>query len=123
MTKIFTDKAPAAIGPYSQAYEHNGIVYCSGQIGIDPATGKVAEGGVRAETEQILKNIEAVLAAAGTGFEKVLKTTCFLSDMSLFGDFNEVYATKFVSLPARSCVAAKGLPKGVNVEIEVIAAV
>ena len=121
MQKIYTDKAPAAIGPYSQAYEANGVVYCSGQIAVDPATGNVVEGGIRAQTEQILKNIEAVLTAAGTGFEKVVKTTCFLSDMSLFADFNAVYATKFVSLPARSCVAVKGLPKGVDAEIEVIA--
>lgn len=123
MRKIFTENAPAAIGPYSQAYEANGVVYCSGQIGIDPKTGAVVEGGIKEQTEQVLKNIEAVLTAAGSGFEKVVKTTCFLSDMSLFADFNAIYSSKFVSLPARSCVAVKGLPKGVDVEIEVIALV
>lgn len=121
MQKIYSENAPAAIGPYSQAYEANGFVYCSGQIPVDPKTGNVVGGGIKEQTEQILKNIEAVLTAAGTGFDKVIKTTCFLSDMSLFADFNAVYATKFVSLPARSCVAVKGLPKGVDAEIEVIA--
>lgn len=123
MKKIYTENAPAAIGPYSQAYISNGTVYCSGQIGIDPKTGNVVGGGIKEQTEQVLKNIEAVLAAAGTGFDRVTKTTCFLSDMSLFADFNAVYATKFVSLPARSCVAVKGLPKGADIEIEVIAEV
>lgn len=123
MRKIYTENAPAAIGPYSQAYEANGVVYCSGQIPVDPKTGLVVEGGIKEQTEQILKNIGAVLEAAGTGFDKVIKTTCFLSDMSLFAEFNAVYATKFVSLPARSCVAVKGLPKGVDAEIEVIALV
>ena len=121
MNKIYTENAPAAIGPYSQAYAANGVLYCSGQIPVDPKTGNVVEGGIKEQTEQILRNIEAVLTAAGTGFDRVIKTTCFLSDMSLFADFNAVYATKFVSLPARSCVAVKGLPKGVDAEIEVTA--
>ena len=121
MEKITSPLAPAAIGPYSQAIAVNGVLYCSGQIPIDPKTGALVPGGIREQTAQILKNIEAVLTEAGTGFEKVIKTTCFLSDMSLFADFNAVYAEKFVSLPARSCVAVKELPKGALAEIEVTA--
>ena len=120
MKVIATDKAPGAIGPYSQAYEVNGFVYTSGQIPVDPATGEVAEG-IAAQAEQSCKNVGAILEAAGTGFDKVFKTTCFLADMADFAAFNEVYAKYFTSKPARSCVAAKALPKGVLCEIEAIA--
>ena len=120
MNVIATDKAPGAIGPYSQAYEVNGFVYTSGQIPVDPATGEVPEG-IAAQAEQSCKNVGAILEAAGTGFDKVFKTTCFLADMGDFAAFNEVYAKYFTSKPARSCVAAKALPKGVLCEIEAIA--
>ena len=120
MNVIATDKAPGAIGPYSQAYEVNGFVYTSGQIPVNPATGEVAEG-IAAQAEQSCKNVGAILEAAGTGFDKVFKTTCFLANMEDFAAFNEVYAKYFTSKPARSCVAAKELPKGVLCEIEAIA--
>ena len=120
MNVIATDKAPGAIGPYSQAYEVNGFVYTSGQIPVNPATGEVAEG-IAAQAEQSCKNVGAILEAAGTGFDKVSKTTCFLANMEDFAAFNEVYAKYFTSKPARSCVAAKALPKGVLCEIEAIA--
>ena len=120
MNVIFTENAPAAIGPYSQGYEVNGIVYTSGQIPVDPATGATPEG-IAAQAEQSCKNVAAILAAAGTGMEKVFKTTCFLADMGDFAAFNEVYAKYFVSKPARSCVAVKTLPKNVLCEIEAIA--
>ena len=120
MKVIATDKAPGAIGPYSQAYEVNGFVYTSGQIPVNPATGEVAEG-IAAQAEQSCKNVGAILEAAGTGFDKVFKTTCFLANMEDFSAFNEVYAKYFTSKPARSCVAAKALPKGVLCEIEAIA--
>ena len=120
MNVIFTEKAPAAIGPYSQGYEINGLVFTSGQIPVDPATGAVPEG-IAAQCEQSCKNVAAILEAAGTGMEKVFKTTCFLQDMGDFAAFNEVYAKYFVSKPARSCVAVKTLPKGVLCEIEAIA--
>lgn len=120
MNIIHTEKAPAAIGPYSQGYEVNGLVYTSGQIPVDPATGAIPEG-IAAQCEQSCKNVAAILAAAGTGMEKVFKTTCFLQDMGDFAAFNEVYAKHFVSKPARSCVAVKTLPKGVLCEIEAIA--
>ena len=120
MNIISTVNAPAAIGPYSQGYEVNGLVYTSGQIPVDPATGNVPEG-ITAQAEQSCKNVGAVLAAAGADFEKVFKTTCFLADMGDFAAFNEVYARYFVSKPARSCVAVKTLPKGVLCEIEAIA--
>ena len=120
MNIIHTEKAPAAIGPYSQGYEVNGLVYTSGQIPVDPATGAVPEG-IAAQCEQSCKNVAAILEAAGTGMEKVFKTTCFLQDMGDFVAFNEVYAKYFVSKPARSCVAVKTLPKGVLCEIEAIA--
>lgn len=121
MNVIDTKNAPGAIGPYSQAYEHNGLVITSGQIPVNPADGSVPEG-IAAQAEQSCKNVGAILAAAGTGFEKVLKTTCFLADMGDFAAFNEVYAKYFVSKPARSCVAVKDLPKGVLCEIEATAA-
>mgnify|MGYP002676430466 CR=1 FL=1 len=121
MNVIDTQNAPGAIGPYSQAYEHKGLVITSGQIPVNPADGSVPEG-IAAQAEQSCKNVGAILTAAGTGFEKVLKTTCFLADMGDFAAFNEVYAKYFVSKPARSCVAVKDLPKGVLCEIEAAAA-
>lgn len=120
MMKIETTKAPDAIGPYSQGFEVNGMVYTSGQIPINPEDGKIPEG-IIAQAEQSCKNVGGILEAAGIGFEKVLKTTCFLANMSDFAAFNEVYGKYFVSKPARSCVAVKELPKGVLCEIEVIA--
>ena len=120
MKEIFTDKAPAAIGPYSQRFEVNGMVYLSGQIPVNPADGSVGEG-IEAQAEQSCKNVGALLEAAGTDFSHVVKTTCFLADMADFAKFNEVYAKYFVSKPARSCVAVKDLPKGVLCEIEALA--
>ena len=121
MKKIYTDNAPAAIGPYSQAIVHGDLVLTSGQIPINPETGNVDARGITEQTEQVMKNLEAVLTAAGSSFEKAVKTTCFLSDMADFAAFNEVYAKYFTEKPARSCVAVKTLPKGVLVEVEVIA--
>lgn len=120
MQVIETKNAPGAIGPYSQGFEANGFVITSGQIPVDPATGAVPEG-IAAQAEQSCKNVGAILEAAGTGFSRVLKTTCFLADMGDFAAFNEAYAKYFVSKPARSCVAVKDLPKGVLCEIEAIA--
>ena len=121
MKVIHTEKAPAAVGPYSQAIEHNGIVYTSGQIAIDPAQGKIVAADIEGQTAQCCKNIGEVLTAAGTDFSKVIKTTCFLADISDFKSFNAVYEKYFVSKPARSCVAVKDLPAGALCEIEVIA--
>ena len=118
---ISTDKAPAAIGPYSQAIIHGDILFTSGQIPINPRSGAVEAEGITAQTEQVMQNLEAIFEAAGTSFDKAIKTTCFLSDMGDFASFNEVYAKYFTSKPARSCVAVKALPKGVLVEIEVVA--
>lgn len=120
MIVLETKNAPGAIGPYSQGFEANGFVITSGQIPVDPATGTVPEG-IAAQTEQSCKNVGAILEAAGTGFDRVIKTTCFLADMGDFAAFNEVYAKFFTSKPARSCVAVKALPKGVACEIEAIA--
>ena len=120
MNIIHTQKAPAAIGPYSQGYAVNGLVFTSGQIPVDPATGAIPEG-IAAQCEQSCKNVAAILEAAGVSMDKVFKTTCFLADMDDFAAFNEVYAQFFVSKPARSCVAVKTLPKGVLCEIEAIA--
>lgn len=120
---IHTNNAPEAIGPYSQAIVHNGILYTSGQIAINPATGAVEAETIEAQTEQVMKNLKAVLEEAGTSFENVIKTTCFLKNMSDFAVFNGIYGEYFVSKPARSCVAAKELPKDVLVEVEVIAAI
>lgn len=118
---ISTVAAPAAIGPYSQAVEKNGFLFTSGQIPIDPATGSIVDGGIKEQTEQVFKNIKALLDEAGYGFEDVLKTTVFLADMNDFSAMNEVYATKFDgTFPARSAVAVKTLPKNVLVEIETI---
>ena len=122
MKIVHTDKAPAAIGPYSQGYIVNGVFTTSGQIPVDPATGVIPEG-IAEQAEQSCKNIGALLEAAGTSFEKVYKTTCFLAEMGDFAAFNEVYAKFFISKPARSCVAVKELPKGVLCEIEAIAIV
>ena len=121
MKKITTKNAPAAIGPYSQGIISGDFVYCSGQIPVNPETGLPAEGGIEAQAEQSCKNVAAVLEAAGTGMDKVVKKTCFLADMAEFAVFNEVYAKYFVSNPARSCVAAKSLPKNVLCEVEAIA--
>ena len=120
MNVIDTKNAPGAIGPYSQAYEANGFVITSGQIPVNPADGTVPEG-IAAQAEQSCKNVAAILAAVGSDMAKVVKTTCFLADMADFAKFNEIYAKYFVSCPARSCVAAKALPKGVLCEIEAIA--
>ena len=120
MKIISTPHAPAAIGPYSQGYEAGGFVYTSGQIPVNPADGTVPEG-IEAQAHQSCKNVGAVLAAGGVSFENVFKTTCFLADMADFAAFNAVYEQYFVSKPARSCVAAKQLPKGVLCEIEAIA--
>lgn len=120
MNVLQTEKAPSAIGPYSQGYEINGILYLSGQIPVDPVTGTVPEG-IAAQAEQSCKNVAAILESAGSSLDKVFKTTCFLADMGDFAAFNEVYARYFTSKPARSCVAVKALPKGVLCEIEAIA--
>ena len=121
MKVVETAKAPGAIGPYSQGYVVNGFVYTSGQIPVDPVSGQIPEG-IAAQADQSCRNVGAILEAAGSGFDKVFKTTCFLADMADFAAFNEVYAKYFVSKPARSCVAVKTLPKGVLCEIEAIAA-
>lgn len=121
MTILETTKAPGAIGPYSQGYAVNGFVFTSGQIPVDPVSGQIPEG-IAAQADQSCRNVGAILEAAGSGFGKVIKTTCFLADMGDFAAFNEVYAKYFVSKPARSCVAVKALPKGVLCEIEAIAA-
>ena len=121
MKVISTKTAPAAIGPYSQAIVSDGLVFASGQIPVDPATGAPAGDTIDTQAEQSCKNVAAILAAAGSDMTKVVKTTCFLADMADFAKFNEIYAKYFVSCPARSCVAAKALPKGVLCEIEAIA--
>lgn len=120
---IQTDKAPAAIGPYSQALVHGNLLYASGQIPINPENGQVVEGDIKVQTLQVMKNIKAILDAAGVTFENVIKTTCFLKSMDDFVAFNEVYAEYFVGKPARSCVAVAKLPKDVLCEVEVIAIV
>ena len=118
---VYTKNAPDAIGPYSQAVKCGGLVFTSGQIAINPASGNVEAQTIEGQTEQICKNLAAVLEAAGSSIDKAVKTTCFLSDMADFAAFNEVYGRYFTSKPARSCVAAKQLPKGVLAEVEVIA--
>lgn len=120
MKVIATEKAPGAIGPYSQGFIAGGFVYTSGQIPVNPADGIVPKG-IAAQTEQSCKNVGAILEAAGSGYDKVIKTTCFLADIADFAAFNEVYAKYFTSKPARSCVAVKDLPKGVLCEIEAVA--
>ncbi len=121
MKIIHTDKAPAAVGPYSQAVEINGVVYTSGQIAIDPAVGKITAEDIAGQAEQCCKNLAAVLEAAGLNFTNVVKTTCFLAEIADFKTFNAVYEKFFVSKPARSCVAVKDLPAGALCEIELVA--
>ena len=123
LKKISTDKAPAAIGPYSQGIIANGMLFASGQIPINPATGNIEGNDIMSQAELVMKNIGALLAEAGTDYTKVVKTTCFLADMGDFASFNEVYAKYFTEKPARSCVAVKTLPKNVLCEVEVIAGV
>lgn len=123
MKVVYTDKAPAAIGPYSQAMILNDVLFTSGQIPVDPATGELAGETIEAQAEQVMKNLDAVLTEAGTDFAHAAKTTCFLADMGDFAAFNEIYAKYFVNKPARSCVAVKTLPKNVLCEVEVIAAI
>ena len=122
MKVVATEKAPKALGPYSQGYVHGGILYSAGQIAINPEKDDVVAVTIEEQTEQVCKNLGEVLKAAGTDFDHVLKTTCFLADMADFAAFNEVYAKYFTSKPARSCVAVKTLPKNVLCEVEVIAA-
>ena len=119
--KISTANAPAAIGPYSQAVVTDGTVYTSGQIALDPVTGQLSGSTTAEQTEQVMRNLQEVLEAAGCSFDDVIKTTCFLADMADFAQFNEVYGKYISSAPARSCVAVKALPKGALVEVEVIA--
>lgn len=123
MEMIHSDNAPAALGPYSQAMRVGSLVYTSGQIGIDPAVGKITATDVAGQAEQVCKNLAAVLRAAGTDLSHTIKTTCFLTDIADFAAFNDVYARHFTGKPARSCVAAKALPAGALCEIEVIAEV
>lgn len=123
MNQVSTSKAPAAIGPYCQAVVHNGLVFTSGQVPLDPATGSVAGDTIEQQSRQVCENLSAVLAAAGSGMDKVIKTTCFLSDMGNFAAFNNVYAEYFTQKPARSCVAVRTLPKNVLVEVECVAVV
>lgn len=123
MKVVATEKAPKALGPYSQGYVHNGMFYSAGQIGVNPEVDDVEATTIEGQTEQVCKNVGEVLKAAGTDFDHVIKTTCFLADMADFAAFNEVYAKYFTSKPARSCVAVKTLPKNVKCEVEVIAVV
>ena len=123
MEKIHTNNAPAAVGPYSQAMVVNGLVYTSGQIALDPATGELVGTTIEEQAEQVMKNLVAILEAAGTKAENVVKTLCFLTDINDFAAFNEVYAKYFTEKPARSCVGVQSLPKGAICEVEVIATV
>ena len=121
MKVIHTDQAPAAVGPYSQAIEANSVLYCSGQIAINPAGGKIVATTIEEQAEQCCRNVEAVLKEAGTDMSHVVKTTCFLAEIADFKAFNEVYAKHFISKPARSCVAVKDLPAGALCEVEATA--
>ena len=123
MKVVYTEKAPAAIGPYSQAMILNGVLFTSGQIPVNPATGEINGNTIETQAEQVMKNLGEVLKEAGSSFEKAVKTTCFLADMADFAAFNAVYEKYFTSKPARSCVAVKDLPKAVLVEIEILAVV
>ncbi|MBQ9734573.1 MAG: RidA family protein [Clostridia bacterium] len=123
MKKVSTDKAPKAIGPYSQAVVVNGLVYTSGQIPLNPESGVIVGKNIKEQTEQVMKNLSEVLKAAGTSLDNAVKTTCFLADINDFSSFNEVYAKYIVNAPARSCVAVKDLPKGALVEVEVVAVI
>ena len=118
---ISTPNAPAAVGPYSQAVKTGGFIWCSGQIALDPESGVLVSNEIKSQTEQVMKNISAILAASGATFEDVVKTSCFLADINAFAEFNDVYAKYFTGRPARSCVAVAALPKGALVEVEVIA--
>ena len=121
-TAVSTSAAPRAVGPYSQGIATDGLVFCSGQVGLDPATGELVDGGIEAQTERVLKNLEAVLDAAGCTFADVVKTTCFLADIDDFATFNAVYGRRFPDPPpARSTFAVAALPKGARVEVEAIA--
>ena len=121
--KIYTSKAPEAIGPYSQAIQYNELLFTSGQIPVNPAVGEIVSGGITEQAEQVMKNLSAILTEAGTDFASVIKTTCYLSDMDNFAAFNAVYGQYFTGKPARSCTAVKTLPKNVLCEVEVIAVV
>ena len=121
MNKIYTNNAPEAIGPYSQAVECGGLIYTSGQIAINPESGQIESNDIKGQTTQVMKNLTAVLEAAGSSVDKAIKTVCFLADMNDFASFNEIYGEYFTSKPARSCVAVKQLPKNSLVEVEVIA--
>ncbi len=121
MEKITTNKAPKAIGPYSQAISVNGTVYTSGQIALDPEQGVIVGDDIKTQTKRVMENLKAVLEQAGTSFDNVIKTTCFLANIADFVPFNEVYGEYITNAPARSCVEVKGLPKGALVEVEVIA--
>mgnify|MGYP000743837079 FL=1 len=121
MKVVYTDKAPAAIGPYSQAMILNGVLFTSGQIPVNPATGEINGDTIETQAEQVMKNLGEVLKEAGSSFEKAVKTTCFLADMGDFAAFNEVYGKYFTGKPARSCVAVKTLPRNVLCEVELIA--
>ena len=121
LTKVSTSKAPAAIGPYSQGIIANGMLFASGQIPIIPETGEIQEGGITAQAKQVMLNVGEILKEAGTTYENVIKTTCYLADMEDFAAFNSVYEQYFTGKPARSCVAVKQLPKNVLCEVEVIA--
>lgn len=121
MEIIKTTNAPGAIGPYSQAVKHDGTVYTSGQIALDPATGAMSGETTAEQTERVMKNLSAVLEAAGSGMDKIIKTTCFLSDIADFAAFNEVYGKYITNAPARSCVAVRDLPRGAKVEVEAVA--
>ena len=118
---ISSSNAPAAVGPYSQAIKAGALLFCSGQIALDPASGVLVGDDIKTQTEQVMKNISAVLSAAGATFEDVVKTTCFLADINDFAEFNNIYAQYFTGKPARSCVAVSALPKGARVEVEVTA--
>ena len=121
--KIFTDKAPAAIGPYSQAIKAGNTVYTSGQIALSPESGALVGDNVKDQTEQVMQNLSAVLTAAGASLDSIVKTTCIIADMADFAAFNEVYGKYITSAPARSCIAAKALPKGALVEVEAVAVI
>ena len=123
LEKIATANAPKAIGPYSQAIKVGNMLYTSGQIPLDPVSGDIVGNNITEQTEQVMKNLSAVLAAAGTSFDNAVKTTCFIADMADFADFNAVYSKYITSAPARSCVAVKTLPKGALIEVEVIAVI
>jgi len=123
MEIVYTKEAPEALGPYSQAIKVNGMVFTSGQIAINPASNKIEESTIEGQTEQVMKNLGQILKSSNSGFDKAIKTVCFLADMNDFGKFNEIYGKYFISKPARSCVSVKTLPKNVLVEVECIALV